>query len=447
MVASPVKAAVQDIKRLREITRVLTKHGFHALVRRIGLGGEEADRKLLGAEALAALDGPMLGEDRLEAAVRLRRVLEDLGPTFVKLGQVLSTRPDIIPAEFIAEFRHLQARVEPMPLEDVVSQIERALGATVDDVFETFEAHPLGSASIGQVHAATLPGGQRCVVKVQRPNIGEKIRSDLDILYSLAKLLEATIEEVELYSPTGIVKEFSGALFKELDFEQEAKSMREFARNFADSEGIEAPAVHEELTTDTILTMEFVDAKPLSEIEGGTPRASMLLDRLLDATVEMVLYDGFYHADPHPGNIFVRDDDTLVYIDFGMVGRLSVGQQDEVINLIIAVLTGDVDGISRTLLRMGRPIGRVGLREFKADIVRIRDKYLLANLSEINVTQFIQEVMDAAQYHRIQLNTAYAVLVKTAMTIEGIMRELEPELDLPARATPYVRQLAARRFT
>lgn len=440
--ASPVKTTIQDIRRLGDITGVLTKHGFHAIVRRVS-GEADEDTKLLPAEEQESL----IGEDHSEVAVRFRRVLEDLGPTFVKLGQVMSTRPDIVPPEFIEELKTLQDAVPPMDIEDVYMQVESALGKPVEDLFDDFSDEPIGAASIGQVHTATTKQGDDVVVKVQRPGIEEKIRADLDILYSLARILEATIEEVELYSPTGIVREFSGALLKELDFTREAANLEEFALNFADVEYVAVPSVFEELTTQEVLTMERVHAAKLASIEGGTPRATEILDRLLDAVVKMVLYDGFFHADPHPGNIFIEEDNTLVFIDFGMIGRLSAAQQDDVIDLIIAVLSGDVDNIARTLLKMGRPVGRVNMREFKADVVRIRDAYLLSSLADINVTEFVQEVMDAAQYHRIQLNSSYAVLVKTASTIEGIMRTLEPDLDLIGRATPYVRQLAARRFS
>lgn len=445
--ASPVKTVIKDVRRAREITGVLTKHGFHALVRRIGIGAGEDEPKLLTSDEEIDPHEKLLGEDHSEAAVRFRRVLEDLGPTYVKLGQVMSTRPDVLPSSFINELKRLQDNVPPLGIEEIRAQVEDALGQPIDEVFASFDEKPIGAASIGQVHKATLHDGRTVVIKVQRPGIESKIRSDLDILYSLSKLLEATIQEVELYSPSGIIREFSSALLAELDFQNEARNMREFARNFDEVKEVSVPEVIDELTTSQVLTMAFVDAQKLSAIVGGTPRAQLVLKELLDSIVKMVLYDGFFHGDPHPGNIFVREDNTLVFIDFGMVGRLSAAQQDEVINLIIAVLTGDVDGISRTLLRMGRPVGRVNLREFKADVVRIRDAYLLSNLADINVTQFVQEVMDAAQHHRIQINSSYAVLVKTAMTIEGIMRALEPDLDIIALATPYVKQLTLRRFS
>lgn len=442
----PVKTTIKDIRRLGDITGVLTKHGFHAVVRRLTPGSGD-DTKLL-TDGSEVDDAPLIGEDKSDVAVRFRRVLEDLGPTFVKLGQVMSTRPDIMPVEFINELRQLQDNVPPLEFDEIREQVEGSLGCELEDVFVGFSREPIGAASIGQVHRARLKDdGTEVVIKVQRPGIDGKIRADLDILYSLARILEATIEEVELYSPTGIVREFSSALLKELDFTREAANMTEFGNNFADVDFVEVPEVIDSLTTTEILTMSFVSATKLADIPSDSQRASEILDHLLDAMVKMVLYDGLFHGDPHPGNIFVRDDNTLVFIDFGMVGRLSAAQQDDIIDLIIAVLSGDVDGIARTLLKMGRPVGRVSMREFKADVVRIRDSYLLSNLSDINVTEFVQEVMDAAQYHRIQINSSYAVLVKTASTIEGIMRTLEPDLDLIGRATPYVRQLAARRFS
>lgn len=455
--AGPVTTTIKDIRRLREILSVLTKHGFHVLVRRLSFGalatGSKEPLLLVSEPDELDEDGEeralsLIGEDRSEAAVRFRRVLEDLGPTFVKLGQVMSTRPDVVPIEFVNELKHLQDNVPKLEFEAIRAQVEQSLGCELEDVYVDFAPDPIGAASIGQVHRATLKeGGDEVVVKVQRPDIEGTIRADLDILSTLARLLEATIEEVELYSPTGIVKEFAQALLKELDFTRESENVKEFGKNFADVEFVKVPRIYEEWTTERVLTMEFIRGDNLSVIEGGSERASRVLDRLLDTVVKMVLYDGFFHGDPHPGNIFVLEDDTLVFIDFGMVGRLSAGQQDDVIDLIIAVLSGDVDTIARTLLKMGRPVGRVSMREFKADVVRIRDNYLLSNLADINVTEFVQEVMDAAQVHRIQINSSYAVLVKTASTIEGIMRTLEPELDLLGRATPYVKDLAARRFS
>jgi ubiquinone biosynthesis protein len=439
---TPVKTAVKDVMRLREITGVLTKHGFRAAARRLGAEdeGQVEDKSFETSQSL-------IGEDYDEAAVRFRRVLEDLGPTFVKLGQIMSTRPDIMPPAFIEELKHLQDRVPPMPFESVKQAIEENLGKPLTEIFAEVNEKPIGAASIGQVHRARTHDGIEVVIKVQRLGIGEIIRSDLDLLYYLARILEATIQEVELYTPTAIVKEFEKALLSELDFRQEGRNIQEFGRNFEDVPNVTVPAVYEEYSNDRIMTLEFIDAIKLSQLESGSPRAERVLKTLLDAMVKMVLEDGFFHGDPHPGNILVREDDTLVFIDFGLVGRLSAAQQDDLILLIVSVLTGDVEGISRTLLRMGSPVGRVSLREFKADVVRIRDEYLLSNLSEINVSRFVQECTTAAQAHKIRLNPNYAVLTKAAATIEGIMRFLDPDLDIMAIGMPYARELAKRRFT
>ena len=442
---SPVKTAVQDIRRLREIATVLTRHGFSAVVRGAGLGRflPEPDEQVVEFEDSSAL----IGEDRSGAAVRFRLVLEELGPTYVKLGQVLSTRPDIMPPEFIEELRTLQDRVPAMPFEQVREQVEAELGDSLEAIFGDFREKPLAAASIGQVHRATTKEGDEVVVKVQRPGIDTTIRSDLDILYYMARLLEATVKEFELYTPTAIVKEFEKAILSELDFTQEAHNIEEFDENFADVDAVCVPRVFGALSSDRVLTLEFIDAAKLSEIEGGTPRAKRVLDHLLEAMVKMVLHDGFFHGDPHPGNILIAEDDTLVFIDFGLVGRLSAGQQDDLILLVISVLTGDVEGISRMLLKMGHPVGRVNLRAFRADIVRIRDAFLLTNLQDINVSRFVQECTEAAQHHRIRLNPNYAILTKAAATIEGIMRSLDPDLDIMAIAMPYARDLAKRRFS
>lgn len=442
---APVKTAVQDIKRLREISTVLTRHGFSAVVAGTGLArmsGEPA-----AAVQFEGDDVSLLGDDRSSAAIRFRNVLEDLGPTFVKLGQILSTRPDIMPPEFMEELKSLQDRVPALPFAEVKEQVETRLGGTLEELYAEFNESPLAAASIGQVHRARLHDGREVVVKVQRPGIGQKIRSDLDILYYMARLLEATIKEFELYTPTAIVKEFEKAILSELDFTEEAMNIREFDRNFEDVEAVDTPDVIGELSNAEILTLEFIAGEKLSMIEGGSDRAMRVLDHLLDTMMKMVMFDGFFHGDPHPGNILVREDDTLVFIDFGLVGRLSAAQQDDLIILIISVLTGDVDGITRSILRMGRPVGRVNLREFKADVVRIRDDYLLSNLDDIDVTRFVQEVMERAQHHRIQLNPNYAILTKAAATIEGIMRALDPEMNIVEVGMPYARELARRRFS
>ncbi len=440
--ASPVKIAIQDIRRLRKITSVLTRHGFSAVAFRSGLAKytPDIDESFSESEEL-------IGEDRSEAAVRFRNVLEDLGPTFVKLGQILSTRPDLVPREFMEELKKLQDQVQPMSLEKIHEQVERSLAKPVEECFEFFDEKPLAAASIGQVHKARTVEGAECVVKVQREGIKEQIQSDLDILRTLAAILEATIEEVELYSPKAIVSEFEDAILSELDFMKEARNIREFGSNFAEVEAVSVPEVFDAYTTSEVLTMEFVKGKKLSSIDADSELAEVVLKNLLDAMVKMVLYDGFFHGDPHPGNILVKDDGGLVFIDFGLIGRLSVSQQDDLISLILNVLAGDVDAIARVLLRMGRPVGRVNLREFRADVERVRNKYIEATVEEVDVSQFISEVMDAAQHHKISLNPNYAVLTKTAATIEGIMRTLSPDMDVMEIGMPYARELAMRRFS
>lgn len=447
---SPAKNLIQDGFRLREITSVLTKHGFVAVVKSAGLGRFLPGKGEAGLDEVSEFE-PSESKELIavtsDAAVRFRMVLQDLGPTFVKLGQILSTRPDILPAAFMDELKLLQDRVPPMSFDIVKSIVESSLDGEIEEFFDDFSEQPLAAASIGQVHRAKLKSGEEVVVKIQRDGIRGTIRSDLDILYYIAKLLEATIEEFELYTPTAIVKEFEKAILSELDFTLEAQNIDEFKQNFDEIEYATAPTVYHDLTTERVMTMEFIDATNMSNIPGGSDRAKAVLPHLLDAMVKMVMEDGFFHGDPHPGNILVREDNVLVFIDFGLIGRLSSRQQDELILLIVSIISGDIEGISRALLRMGRPVGRVQMREFKADITRIRDEYLLANLTDINVTKFVQECTDAANHHRIRLNPNYAILTKAAATIEGIMRDLDPELDIMEVGVPYARKLAKDRFT
>jgi len=309
------------------------------------------------------------------------------------------------------------------------------------------ETESIATASIGQVHGAITVEGREVVVKVQRDGVAAQIRSDLDLLYLLARLLEATIEEMELYSISDIVREFDRAIQQEIDFAHEARNVRIFRRNFEDDPHVVVPEVVGFLSCRTILTLERLHGSKLTDLDNNDPGARRLLELLMEATYRQIFDFGFVHADPHPGNVLVLGPETLGFIDFGLVCRLSRAQQDDVVTLFLSILSNDVDGIARTLLRMGVPKGRVSLTEFRREVTRVRDKYINLNLNEVDVAAFSQEAMDAAMRFQIKLNPEYSLLVKATVTVEGIMRRVDPEMDLLKTAQPYARRLILDRYS
>ncbi len=434
-------AAVKDVVRLREIVAVLTRHGFSQILRSAGID------KLIG-QGLGASDAdPVDPSDRRGMARRLRKVLEDLGTTFIKLGQILSTRRDLLPQVYIQEFTRLQDSVPAMSFEEVRAQVEQGLGAPLEELYATFEVEPLATASIAQVHEAVTREGRRVVVKVQRIGIEDQIRSDLDILHFLSRILKATIEEMDVYNVQEIVNEFERAIKQEIDFLNEARNVERVQANHADDDNVVIPDVLRELSSKTILTMEFLDGRKLRDIEPDSPEATALTEVLLEAAFNQIFDHGVFHGDPHPGNILVMGPAKVGFIDFGLTGSLSRAQQDDLIALLITIITGDTDGIARTILRMGIPQGRVNLGAFRREIAEKRDRYLNRNIDQIDVGAFTADLMDAALRYKIKLNSEYAVLVKATVAVDGMLRTLTPQMDLAATASPFAKRLIAERYS
>jgi len=430
-----VRAAVDDVQRLARITSVLARHGFSAFALRVGLRTRETE------EGAAEGGGVDPRRDPADAARRFREMLEELGPTFVKVGQILSTRPDVLPPPFIAELQRLQDAAPAIEFEAVRSAIEEGLGRSIDTAFAHVEPEPLASASMAQTHVARLHDGREVVVKVQRPGIGDTMRSDLDLLHVFARLLEATVHEMDLYAPGDIVRALDEALSAELDFLGEAANLERFAANFADVPGVHVPALVRSHTTRTIMTMERVIGTKVSALAPDDPAAERTALQLIEALYLQIFRFGFFHGDPHPGNLFVTPDGEVAFIDFGLCGWLSPRQREDLVTLIIASLSGDADGLARVLLRMGQPRGHVSLRAFTDEVESIRARYLKRNLREIDLTGFVEECIDAAQRHQIRIASDYAILSKAAVTLEGVIRQLAPDLDLAEHVQPYSQRL------
>ena len=434
--------AVQDLKRLREISAVVVRHGFGELLDRTRLW------ETLGRRPEAARLSPEMM--RATTARRFRETLAELGPTFIKLGQILSARPDIVPADFIAELSQLQDSAPPMPVELVFELIEKGLGKPSHQLFAFVDPAPLASASIAQVHRARLASGEEVVVKVQRPGIEEQIRSDTDLLSYLARFLEGVIEETGIYTPTGIVTEFRAAMMQELDFDNEARNIEAFAKNHAERPYVVVPKLFRELSCRTVITLEELKGVKLKTVlespqHEGIDR-KQLAKHVLDASFHQLFTDGLFHGDPHPGNLMILPGNRLGLMDFGLVGRLSKGMQESIILLVLAVSLKDPDTVARLLYKVGVPDERINLHQFRADIHDLLDRYLGLKLNELDSSTLLTDLVDLAMKYKIKIPKEYAVLSKASATTEGIIRQLDPELDVVNVALPYARQLLYERY-
>jgi len=435
--------AVQDLKRLREISSVVVRHGF----------GELWDRariwEVLGRREPG--ERPSREEIRATSARRFRETLAELGPTFIKLGQILSSRPDILPQDFIAELSHLQDRAAPLPVATVFQLIDQGLGRPANQLFAWIDPEPMASASIAQVHRARLPSGEEVVVKVQRPGIEEQIRSDTDLLFYLARFLEGVIEETGIYTPTGIVTEFRNAMLLELDFENEARNIEAFAKTHADRPYVVIPKLYRELSSRTVITLQELKGVKLKTVLDspqfpGVDR-KQLARNVLEASFRQLFADGMFHGDPHPGNVMVMEGNRIGLLDFGLVGRMSKQVQETIVLLVLAISLRDPDTVARLLYKVGVPDQRINLQKFRHEIHDILDRYLGLKLSEVDSGVLMSELVDLAMKYRIKIPKEYAVLSKAAATTEGIVRQLDPELDVSEAALPYAKQLLFERYS
>jgi ubiquinone biosynthesis protein len=440
--ASALLTTVGNIDRLRQITQVLVKHGFGELVARTDLAALVPFRR-------AESDTPKrtFGE-------RLRLAMQELGPTFVKLGQILSTRADLIPPEIIAELKKLQEDVPPIAFEEVRAEIEETVGAPLAEVFTEFDEKPLASASIGQVHRATLktPEGNVAVaVKVQRPKIRTTIERDLDLLYLLARLLERAVPESTIYSPTGLVGEFDRAITAELDYTIEASNGERFARNFANDARVRFPRVYREVSGKRVLVAEFFDGH---HIDRATRELGYSGERIAKNAVQviaqMIFVDGLFHADPHPGNIRILGEpgnEVIGLLDLGLCGTLSADLRDKAVDLMLAAVKKDIDELADALLAMGRPREKVDRDAFRAEVARLADIHLGKPLAEIQLAAMIRDLVQGAVKFHIEMPVEMLMVGKSLMTVEGIGKSIYPALDVFEEARPFFLKLVWQRYS
>jgi ubiquinone biosynthesis protein len=427
-----LRNAGKNLVRLREISSIVARHGF----------GQFLDReRLFEAIGIHPKETVPEPEKKLSMAERFRLMLIELGPTFVKLGQVLSSRPDILPPDFVRELSRLQDDVPALPIEHVYQSIESGLGRTVNELYSWLDEAPLASASIAQVHRARTMEGEDVIVKVQRPGISERIRADLDLLYYLASFLERVVEETGIYTPKGIVEEFEKSLKSELDFLNEANNVRQFYKNHQDRPYVVIPKVYDELTCRTVLTLQRLHGRKITEIDETAFDRKEVAHNLIQSLFEQLFVDGLFHGDPHPGNVFVLEGNRIGLVDFGLVGRMTKQMQETIIVLCLAVALKDPDTVARLLYRVGVPDDRVNLGALRTDVSEILDRYLGGELRDVKSEALIQDLIELALKYRIKVPKDYALLTKAAITIEGLIRKLYPEMDVLSMAMPYAKRL------
>lgn len=438
-----IVSAIRDIARVREVSAVLVRHGFGEVVGRIGLAGKK-DREP---------GDPTSERPQVSVARRLRLVLEDLGPSFVKLGQLASTRPDLLPPDLIAELRKLQDSAPVLPFADIEKQIELSLGAPIAEVFDEFDERPLAAASIAQVHRAILKspeGRKKVAVKVQRPGIAATIASDVEILHTLAALLERAVPETRIYSPVGLIQQFDQAITAELDFISEGDNARRFSRNFLGDTQVIFPSIYRQASSKQVLTMEFLQGEKIHKaIEAGYSGRA-IAQTTFRSMVKQIYEDGFFHADPHPGNILISGDPeapTIGYVDLGMVGRLSPRMRDLTIDVITSCLRKDYEAIADALYAIGTPTKKIDMHAYRAEVALLSEKYLDRPLKDIEMSAMIRDLVRGGTKFGIEIPTDFVMTGKSLMTIEGIGKEIDPDFDVYEEAKPLFTELLRKRYS
>lgn len=423
----PTLLAMRDISRMREIITVMTKYGLGGFLQRIKLSYGSADESASGSRYMST-------------PRRFRMAFEELGPTFVKLGQILSTRVDIFDAEWIEEFEKLQSNVAPIPVASIDELIESYLGRPMGEVFRSFNSVPVGSASIAQVHKAVLSDGETVAVKIKRPDIEPVIQADLRILTHLAGLIESEIPEVRRYQPVQMVQYFARSLAKETDLSVELRYMQRFGQTFDSDPFVRIPRVYPDISNRQILVQEHISDTLLKDIRIETldaPMRTQLAARITDTLFTMILQQGFFHADPHPGNIFIGSDGRITLIDFGLVGHLSSTRRREIVDLINALTRKDQFTMQYVLSNWAQ--GDLPDENLLgADVLEMLLNYEHTPVRDLRISQVINDITQIMRNHGLTLPGDLVMLFKTLITLEGVAKRLDGQTELLERAKPIV---------
>ena len=433
----------RHLNRYRQILAILFKYGFGDLLDRlsidqyIGAGLQAISRKR--AERVAKLTRPQ----------RLRMAFEELGPTYIKLGQILSTRPDLVPVDILEELSRLQDEVPSFPFEDVKAVIESEFGLPAEKLFDQLDEKPLASASIGQVHKARTKDGEPVAVKFQRPDIQRTIEVDLEIMLHLATLAERHIKEFEIHRPVKIVEEFARTLEKEIDYRNEATNMERIARRFLDIPHIYIPAVFREFTTSRVLTTELIEGIKISKIESidkaGLDR-KVIAERIVGLVLKQAFEHGFFHADPHPGNIFVLADNVICLVDYGMMGLVDRATREAFVDLMDSVVHQQEVKTSQVLLNLTDWDEEPDIRALEREVADFMGRHFYKPLKDMEIGKLLQDLLHLTMRFRLRLPPDIFLMIKALSSVEGVGRALDPDFDLIAHARPFIERVKLERF-
>jgi len=434
------KRAFREIKRIREITNLMFKEEMGYVVEKLNLKHNLGVAKQV---KLAAFEKPITAP-----AIRIRRIMDELGGSFVKFGQALSLRYDLLPKEYCDEFSKLQDNVKPLPFEAIKAVIESELKKPINETFKSFDKIPIASASVGQVHRAILKDGSVVAVKVQRPDIEKTFQADIDILRYLARQVDLRYDELKIFNFPQLINEFEKYTVKELDYTLEANNITDFYENFKHSSYVKIPKVHWDQTTKKVLVMEYINGKRLKEVQNFQKYKSSkqkVVANVLNSSMEQIFVNRLFHADPHPGNIFLMGNNRIAFLDFGIVGRLTSEAVENMEDFMIGVVNKDVDLLMKSILESGSVSEGIDAKAFKSDIVDSFSVYYHSNMQHIDMGGFFLSILALARKYNVILPLHFTLLIKTLITLQGFTYQYYPDFDMIKFMRPWARRLAEER--
>ena len=426
-------------QRYQEITNAFLKNGFSYFIYRLGLSNQIFPKHHDTKERMS----------KQTIGIKLREVLQSLGPTFIKLGQIASTRRDLVPSEIAKELEKLQDQVSGFPFQQVQEIIEMELGEKLEDLFQEFNEKPVASASIGQVHQAVLRTGEMVAVKVQRPDIRSTVQTDLEILDDITRMMEANLSWAKTYQVRKMMAEFSNSLLAELDYQTEGRNGERIAKQFQDNPEVVIPKIYWDYSTNKVLTMDYITGVKVNQIETLKEEGynlKLIARRITDSMLHQILMEGFFHGDPHPGNIYILPGNKVAYIDFGMIGRISEDTKFHFASLVIHLQNGNTKGLLKTITAMGLHTSGTDMNTLYNDVDQFVMKYSDIPLSKISIGSALKDLLDIIYQHQIQVPADLSNLGKTLFLIESIVSELDPELSILDTIKPFGEKLLRKRY-
>jgi ubiquinone biosynthesis protein len=434
---------LRNLGRSREIATVMINFGFEDLVIRLGL------KKFLNLSKRVIFWKKPAPVEIRSRGKRIRLALEALGPTFIKFGQVISTRPDLVPADVIQELSLLQEKVPPFPSEEAVRLIEKELKMPCEKLFKDFEKEPLAAGSLGQVHRATHHDGTPLAIKIRRPNVVHNVERDLELMKELAILIDHHIPESHIFDPIGLVNNFCRTIRREMNYYREAKTCMEFAHLFQSDASLNVPEVYPDYSTESILTMEFIDGLNVNELDQDEKLKALKPEIAANGArifMKMAFEFGIFHSDPHPGNIRILPDGSLAFLDFGMVGILEEQLRDQLIDMFLAITQNDVKRVVGKITEIGTPLEKIDFVVLQADVREFVGNYYGVPLERLQVGNVLTDFISILSHHGIRCPSDIMLLIRAMVTLEGVGRNLDPNYNLAKDLAPFIEKCVRDRY-